>query len=341
MVDSRFFSKPERQTLDQICKILGIDVPRGSDPHFEVSGFAKIDEATSTEITFMHNAKYADKLAGTKAFACLITEKYAHLLPRTTVPLIVEAPYLALAILLKRSYSIHNPQASMRGKTFIAKSAVVAEDAIVEDGCYISDHVVIHSGAIIKSGTFVGPNTTILHGVEVGDGSHIESNVTIGFAIIGKSAYIKTGARIGQQGFGFYVGDTYMEDVMQIGRVLIGDNTQIGANCTIDRGSMGDTKIGNYVRVDNMVYLAHNVEIGDCCILAAHVCLAGSVKVGKSCMMGGQVGIAGHISIGDSVMIAAQSGVINDIESHAKVAGSPAENIMTWRKQMVALRKLA
>ena len=185
-----------------------------------------------------------------------------------------------------------------------------------------------------------GNNVTILDGVEIGENSHIESNVTIGFAVIGKSAYIKTGARIGQQGFGFHVGKTGITDVLQIGKVIIGDDVQIGANCTIDRGSMNDTKIGSHSRLDNLVHVAHNVEIGEYCVIAAQTGIAGSTKIGNQCFFGGQVGIAGHLCIGDKVTIAAQSGVMRNTDSGSKIAGSPAGNIINWHRQTVALQKL-
>jgi UDP-3-O-[3-hydroxymyristoyl] glucosamine N-acyltransferase len=164
--------------------------------------------------------------------------------------------------------------------------------------------------------------------------------VTIGFAIIGKSAYIKTGARIGQQGFGFHIGKTGLTDILQIGRVIIGDDAQIGANCTIDRGSIGDTIIGNHIRIDDMVHIAHNVEIGDYCVIAAQTGIAGSTNIGNACVFGGQVGIAGHLTIGDKVTIAAQSGIMRDIESGVKIAGSPGVNIMNWHRQNVILKRL-
>ncbi len=336
MIDTRFFNKKEFVTIDRICELLSIDVPDEDIASKHIFDIARIDNATDSDITFFHNAKYADDLAKTSAFACVISKEHVHLISGNTIPLIVDEPYLAHAILLKEFYSTKHPT----GKSFISEKSSIAKSVIIEDGCYISDFVTISDGVIIKKGTFIDSNVTILDGVEIGENSHIESNVTIGFAIIGKSAYIKSGARIGQQGFGFHVGKTGITDVLQIGKVVIGDNVQIGANCTIDRGSMNDTKIGNHARLDNLVHVAHNVEIGDYCVIAAQTGIAGSTKIGRQCFLGGQVGIAGHISIGDKVTIAAQSGVMKNTESGNKIAGTPASNIINWHRQTIALKKL-
>lgn len=337
MVDSRFFNKKKFVTIEKICELLSIDVPDQCSSSKEISDIARLDNATQSDITFFHNSKYTDDLSKTKAFACVISKDHQNLVPSGTIAVVVDEPYLALAYLLKEFYSVKD---QVFEKTFISPKANVSKDATIEDGCYISDFVSIADGALIKSGTFIGSNSTILSGVEIGENSHIESNVTIGFAIIGRSAYIKAGARIGQQGFGFHAGKTGITDILQIGRVIIGDNTQIGANCTIDRGSMSDTKIGSHSRIDDMVHIAHNVEIGDYCIIAAQTGIAGSTKVGNACVFGGQVGIAGHINIGNKVIAAAKSGIMKNTDDGSKIAGIPAVGIMNWHRQTIALQKI-
>ena len=337
MIDERFFEKKNYIMLGKICDLLAITLPADCSATKRITGVSRLDNATASDITFFHNAKYAEDLAKTQAFACVINKENVHLLSNKTIPLVVDEPYLAHAILLKAFYSIKG--ASQDG--YISPKANVSSNAKIEQGCYISDNAIISDGAIIKKRTFVGANVTILEGVEIGENSHIEPNVTIGFAIIGNNAYIKTGARIGQQGFGFHVGKTGITDVMQIGKVVIGDDVQIGANCTIDRGSMNDTIIGSHSRIDNLVHVAHNVEIGEYCIIAAQTGIAGSTKIGNQCFFGGQVGIAGHLTVGDKVTIAAQSGVMRNIEAGSKVAGSPATSVLNWHKQTLALQKLA
>ena len=336
MVDTRFYNKREYILFDEVCAFLNVPLPNGCFIKKKISGIARLDVATSADITFFHNTKYATELSKTRAFACIVSQKNACLVPKTTIALIVPEPYLALAVLLKEFYSIKGKHR----EAYLSPKANVSKLAAIEDGCYISDYVTISDGVIVRKGTFIGSNVTILDGVEIGEDSHIEPNVTIGFAVIGKNAYIKTGARIGQQGFGFHVGKTGITDVLQVGKVVIGDDVQIGANCTIDRGSMGDTVVGSHSRIDNLVHVAHNVEIGDYCVIAAQSGIAGSTKIGSQCFFGGQVGIAGHLVVGDKVTIAAQSGVMRDIESGSKVAGSPAVNILNWHRQNVTLKKL-
>lgn len=336
MIDTRFFNKKEYLTIAEICTLLSVPVPDGCPTDKRILNIATLDNASDSDITFFHNAKYLNDLKKTKAFACVVSPEHVGLVPSSTIALVVSEPYLAHAILLRAFYSI---KGGHRG-AFISTKASISTNAIVEDGCYISDYVTISDGAVIKSGTFIGSNVTILDGVEIGANSYIEPNVTIGFALIGSSAYIKAGARIGQQGFGFHVGKTGITDVMQIGRVIIGDDVQIGANCTIDRGSMNDTKIGSHSRIDNLVHIAHNVEIGDYCVIAAQTGIAGSTKVGSQCFFGGQVGVAGHISIGDKVTVAAKSGIMKNTASGSKIAGVPACHIMNWHRQTIALQRL-
>ncbi|MDR3031341.1 MAG: UDP-3-O-(3-hydroxymyristoyl)glucosamine N-acyltransferase [Holosporales bacterium] len=337
MINSKFYTQNRFFSLRDICSILGVFVPEQCNLDKNITSIAKLNEAAETDITFFHNQKYLEDLKNTKAYACILLDKFKKYLPSNVVPVVVNQPYLALALLLKEFYSIKGYDIR---ETFISKNASVSKKAKIGNNCHISDFVFIEDDAMIKDGTFIGPNAAILRGTEIGENSHIESNVTIGFSKIGNNAYIKTGTRIGQQGFGFYMGKEGIVDILQIGVVVIGNNTQIGANCTIDRGSIGETRIGDNVRIDNMVHIAHNVEIDSNSVIAAQTGIAGSSKIGKYCVFGGQVGIAGHIEIGNSVTIAAQSGVMRDADPNSKIAGTPAQNITNWHRQSVLLKKL-
>jgi UDP-3-O-[3-hydroxymyristoyl] glucosamine N-acyltransferase len=317
---------------------LSIGVPEQCNPAQEIDNISTLHEASERDITFFHHSNYEDSLRATQAGACLIKAAHEQLLPARTVALVVEDPYLSLAIILKQFYRIKNSIDT--NKSFVSPKASIAKNATISEDCYISDFVTIEDNVVIKRGTFIGCNTTILQGVEIGEDCHIESNVTVSFAIIGNSAYIKSGARIGQQGFGFHMGRAGFVDVMQVGKVIIGDNVQIGANCTIDRGSINDTRIGHNVRIDNLVHIAHNVEIGDYCVIAAQTGIAGSASIGDACVFGGQVGVVGHVSIGNHVTVAAQSGVMRDTDAGSKVAGSPAINAVAWKRQHVMLKRI-
>lgn len=338
MINPRFYTQTRSYTLKEICEIINSSLPEDCDPNKEIVSIAKLNEAKETDLTFFHNQKYINDLKTTKAYACIISSKFKDYLPNSVIPIIVSQPYLALGYLLKKFYTLKHAQ--IEDNIGISEKASISKRATIGKNCRISDFVVIEDDAIIGDGTFIGPHVTILNGVTIGKNSYIESNVTIGFATIGDNAYIKAGARIGQQGFGFYAGQEGIIDIIQLGSVIIGNNTQIGANCTIDRGSMGDTIIGNNVRIDDMVHIAHNVEIGSNCIIAAQTGIAGSTKIGNALVCGGQVGIAGHLVIGDNVTIAAKSGAMKDTASNTKVAGIPAQNITNWHRQTILLKRL-
>jgi UDP-3-O-[3-hydroxymyristoyl] glucosamine N-acyltransferase len=343
MIDNRFFNVKQSVSFAEICERIGGTVLKKSSSKKMIKGVATLKDATQDDITFFHNSKYADDLRSTKAYSCVLKEEHVSLVPKKVVPVIVKEPYYALSILLRIFYELKivtKYDDTEYTKTYISPSANVSPTAKIGDGCYISNGVSIYDDCLIKDNTFIGANCVIQRGVEIGANSRIESNVSICCAIIGPKAYIKSGARIGQPGFGFYVGPAGPVDILQLGRVIIGRDVQIGANCTIDRGSMEDTIIGNMVRMDDMVHIAHNVHIGDYCVIAAQCGIAGSTFIGKSCFLGGQVGIAGHLKIGDGVSIAAQSGVMNNIENNKKIGGTPATGLSSWLRQIVVVRKL-
>lgn len=343
MIDSRFYNIKSDINIANLCERIGSELPRKTSPNKNIKGIAVLRDANSDEVSFFHNIKYIDDLAKTRAYACIIREEHAHLVPKKVIPIIVKEPYYALAIMLHIFYELKNVTKyddDLQAESYISRSAVVSETAKIGAGCYISNGAVIYDDCVIKDKTFIGSNCVIQRGVEIGESSRIESNVSICCAIIGPKAYIKSGARIGQPGFGFYIGKAGPVDILQIGKVVIGRDVQIGANCTIDRGSMEDTVIGNMVRMDDMVHIAHNVHIGNGCVIAAQCGIAGSTSLGNGCVLGGQVGIAGHLTIGDRVTIAAKSGVMHNIESGKIMGGIPATGISMWHRQTVALRKL-
>jgi UDP-3-O-[3-hydroxymyristoyl] glucosamine N-acyltransferase len=337
MVNPKFYNKKDFVTIKRICELIGAPIPPDANPEQKIINIESVSKATATDITFFHNVKYADELPKTKAFACIITPKHQHQLPKATLAICVNEPYLANAILLKEFYSLKNPA----NGSFISPKASISNTAIIEDDCYISDFAVIADDVVIKKGTFIGSNTVIMYGVEIGRNSHIESNVTIGFATIGDAAYIKSGTRIGMPGFGFHASQTGITDVFHTGTVIVGNNVHIGSNCVIDRGSLSDTIIGNNTRIDNMIYISHNVKIGNGCIIAGLTGIAGSTTIGSACIVGGQVGIGGHLSIGGNVTIAAKSGVMRDIQPGCNVAGIPAVSALSWHRQTSTLQQLA
>jgi UDP-3-O-[3-hydroxymyristoyl] glucosamine N-acyltransferase len=334
MIDTRFFKKATVLTIEQICQILDIKVPENSSKCKTVEGVAHLANATPNDIACYNNSKYLDSLKRTEAGVCLLTAEAAHYLPSTSIALIVPRPYRAYGQIASLLYSISSSNSK------ISSQSSVHAKAKIGNNCSIGAFTVIEKDVIIGDNCSIGPNCVIQEGVTLGNNCYLEASVTIGYALVGDNAYIKPGARIGQAGFGFHMDEKGHFDIPQLGRVLIGNDVQIGANTTIDRGSSSDTKIGNGVRIDNLVQIAHNVEIGDNSVIVAQVGIAGSTKLGKFVIAAGQVGIAGHLNIGNGVKIAAQSGLARNVNDNETVAGSPAVPVREWHKQTIILKRL-
>lgn len=334
MIDSRFFKKAAVLTLEEICQVLEISVPQLSVKNKTFEGTAHLAEATSTDVSCYNNPKYLDDLKKTQAGICLLTAEAVSYLPSTCTGLVVSYPYRSYGKIASIMYPQISVQKGISAQSFIHSTAKIGEN------CSIGPFTVIEENAVIGDNCTVSSNCVIGQGVMLGEECFIESHVSIGYAIIGNKAFIKSGARIGQPGFGFHMDEKGHFDIPQLGRVLIGNNVQIGANTTIDRGSFSDTKIGHGVRIDNLVQIAHNVEIGDNSVLVAQVGVAGSTKLGRFVIAAGQVGIAGHLKIGNGVRIAAQSGLMRDVEDKETIAGSPAVPVREWHKQTIALKRL-
>lgn len=223
------------------------------------------------------------------------------------------------------------------------------EDVSLEPGkiADLNETAEIHSSAVISAGAKIGasvrigPNCSIGCGVTIGDGSRVEAGVSISHAILGRNIHILPGAQIGQAGFGFVEGEDGFVRVPQLGRVIIGDHVEIGANTTIDRGALGDTIIGEGAKIDNLIQIGHNVQIGRYCVLAAQVGISGSCIIGDGVMLGGQVGLADHLNIGDNAKIAAGSGLMHDVPPGEIWAGRPGRPIKSWLREIATLKRLA
>lgn len=224
---------------------------------------------------------------------------------------------------------------------FVSEVSVKNFTKKFHDTITVNETTRVSSDAIIGHGTTIGPHVYIGPGVEIGAGAIIGAGVTISHALIGDNVRILSGARIGQAGFGFEQSETGLQRVPQLGRVIIGDNVEIGANTTIDRGALGDTEIGNGVKIDNLVQIGHNVKLGDYCVLAAQTGISGSCVVGEGVFMGGQVGLADHLTIGDGAQIAAGSGLMRDVPPGGRWGGAPARPVREWLKETATLSKLA
>lgn len=331
-----FYKKKDFITLNELTKLTEIINEETINPEDKIYNVETIDRAKKGEITFLSNNKYIEELKNTEAEFCIIDEKHKDILPNRTKPIIVKNPYYVYTLLLNLLYSVPNfiLEPKISTKAVISNSATIGNNVEIQPGVIIEDGVKIGDNCKICSNTVIGHNCII------GDNSYIGSNTTILYSKIGQNVIIHNNTSIGQCGFGFVYENGFNYKIPQLGIVEISDYVEIGSCVTIDRGAQNNTKIGKCTKIDNLVQIAHGVQIGDGCFFAAQVGIAGSTTVGNYVQMGGKVGIAGHIKIGDMAQIAASSGVMKDVKSCSIIAGAPAMPIKDWHRTTILLKKL-
>lgn len=321
----------------QISEIL--DGTIEGDKKTEVSSVAKIEEGKPGSISFLGNPKYAPYLYETEASIVILNRDFALEKPLKHNPTLirVDDAYACFSQLLELYNQVKHNKIGISSKASIAESAKIGEQVYIGEMSCIGENVEIGNGVKIFPNTFIGDNSIIGENTVVYAGAKIYSETKVG-----KECVIHSGAIIGADGFGFAPNsENNYKKVPQIGNVIIEDHVEIGANTCIDRATLGSTIICKGVKLDNLIQVAHNVEIGENTVIAAQTGIAGSTKIGRDCMIGGQVGIVGHINIADEVKIAAQSGVGHSIEEKgAIVQGSPAIGIGDFKRSYVMFRKL-
>jgi len=304
-------------------KLIGEDV--------EITGLKSISSAKKGDLTFLSDKKYLEALKKSRASAVLVNQEYQLDIPQV----IVKHPQHTFYKLLELLYPEKTP-AGISSKASISESAQIGKNAYIGDFVVIRENVKIGDNAKIYPGCYIGENTVI------GDGTVIHPNVVIyRDTLIGKNVIIHAGCIIAGDGFGYYQEKGIHKKIPHIGRVIIEDNVEIGANTTIDRAMLDDTTIKKGTKIDNLVMIAHNCYIGENTILVSQVGIAGSSKIGKNVTLAGQVGVADHITIGDNVIVTAKSGVAKNLESN-KIYGSGLQAIewSKWKRIMFYLYKL-
>ncbi|HLO77054.1 MAG TPA: UDP-3-O-(3-hydroxymyristoyl)glucosamine N-acyltransferase [Magnetospirillum sp.] len=334
MADSRFFFVAGPFTLARLAEISGAELAGGVNPEQQVVDVASLEQAGADDISFLDNRKYLAAFEASKAGAAIVHPDLAGRAPAGMALLLSKDPYRAYAKVAQAFY----PRPAVQPWT--APTAYVDPSATVGEGCRIEYGAVIGARAEIGARCHIGPNAVVGDGVVLGDDCIVGANATVQFAVIGRNVNIYPGARIGQDGFGFAMGPQGHLKVPQLGRVIIGDNVEIGANTTIDRGAGPDTVIGAGCMIDNLVQIGHNVQLGRGCVIVAQVGISGSTKLGDFVAAGGQAGVAGHLTIGPGARIAAQAGVAKNIPAGETVGGTPAVPQMDWLRQSAALNKL-
>ena len=335
MADPRFFDRAGPYSLEALAALSGAKLQPPGDAARLVRDVSPLETAGPDDVTFLDNRKYIDAFVGSRAGAAFVDQSFAAKAPAGMALLLAPDPYKAFA----RAAQAFYPQPPVvPGR---APSAIIDPDAVVPDDCDIGAHVVIAAAVRLGARCRVGPNTVIETGVELGEDCRIGANVTLSHCRIGARVVLHPGVRIGQPGFGFAPDPQGPVKIPQLGRVIIGDDVDIGANTTIDRGSGHDTVIGAATMIDNLVQIGHNVVIGRGCILAGQVGISGSTRLGDFVMAGGQAGLAGHLRIGSGARIAAKSGLMRDVEAGATVGGSPAVPFALFMRQIAILQRLA
>ncbi len=310
--------------LSQITKELNLDF-YGND--IEIDGIHTLKEATSSQLSFFTDAKYASELHQTKAAAVFIDEKHADLLPDTTIALVTDEAYLKLAlaskffahkIITKGGHPNLGENYDVDKRVRFGNNVTVGDNVTIMAGCYVGDNVVIGSNTLLY------PNVTLYHGTHMGE-----------------NCIIHAGAVVGCDGYGFaHTKQGEHIKIYQNGNVVVEDNVEIGANCTIDRAVFGTTFIRKGTKLDNLIQIAHNCDVGEHSLMAAQVGLAGSTTLGRNVVMGGQSATAGHLEVGAFTTIAGKGGVTKSLEGGKMYAGFPAIEIKVWRKMQAVLMRM-
>lgn len=335
MADPRFYTRKGPFSLDELAAISGATLHEPAAASRTLIDVASLEDADAETISFLDNPKYTTHLERSQAGACVISAEMAARAPEGMALLISTEPYRAYAKIATHFY----PEALALPDGFT--DAPIDPTAQLADGVTLAPGVVIGAKAEIGEGTAIGPNTIIGPGVVIGQECQIGGHCTITHSLLGDGVVIHPGARIGQAGFGFAMGAEGHLKVPQLGRVIIEDDVDIGANTTIDRGSGPDTVIGAGSRIDNLVQIGHNVRLGRGCVVVSQAGISGSTKIGDFVVLGGQAGVAGHMEIASGVRLAGKSGVTKSLTQPGDYGGFPAVPVRDWRRREVTLAKLS
>lgn len=333
MADKVFYEYSGPKSIEEIIAITNATLLTSGKEKEQIENICSIESASKNDLCFFYDKKNKDMAKSIKAKACITTQDLTNLIPEGVIVLTSDNPKLSFINLVSAFYSEHKPVAKTEPDASIALTARIGKN------CYIGHNVVIEDNVTIGDNCVIEANVVICRGCQIGNNCRIGNNASIAYCLMGNDCYVYTGARIGQDGFGFSVVEGRHKRIPQIGRVIIGNDVEVGANTCIDRGAIDDTIIGDGTRIDNLVQVAHNDKIGNCCILVSQTGIAGSCTLGDYVVCGGQVGLADHLKIGNGVQIGAQSGVMRDIEPGAIVMGTPTVPFKDFMRQVAFLQK--
>jgi UDP-3-O-[3-hydroxymyristoyl] glucosamine N-acyltransferase len=337
--DKNFYTS---QNLSLLCisKHIGATIYQNGEKisiseDIKIKSIGDISTGTEEQIGFIESKKYLKSLADTNLLACITSISALEYAPKGLILLVVENPGVQYAKASALLYPTPSPSKPQSTNYYISPTAALGKGSEVDFGCYIGENAIIGDNVKIHPNTYIGDN------VKIGNNCIIYSNVTIQCSIIGNNAIIHPGARIGQDGFGYKTEHGKHIKVPQIGNVVIGNNVEIGSNTCVDRGSITSTIIKDECKLDNMVQIGHNVELGKGCIIISQVGIAGSSKIGDYVIVAAKAGIAGHLKIADYVQIGAKSGITTNISEKGQVVlGFPAKPARQFWKQEALIRKM-
>lgn len=334
----------ENANLGWLARKLDCSLIDSSDAKLSFAGLSSASNPKKDTVAFVQSIKglELDRLSVCTAVIC--SEKTSDQLPEGLIALIVASPHTAFASAARELYpaSLGNARRGPKeGEYELVNAAHISTTARIEQNVTIEAGAVIGANVAIGSDTYIGANATIAANCQIGRNCSIGPSTSMQYCLLGDGVTIHTGARIGQDGFGFVPGSNGLEKMPQLGRVIIQNNVEIGANTTVDRGTLDDTVIGEGTKIDNLVQIGHNVVIGRNCAIAAFSGMSGSSVIGDGCLIGGRVGIADHITIGKGVQLAATSSVMNDIPDGERWAGTPAQPFKAFFREQATLRRLA
>lgn len=336
MIDTRFHLCIGPLALSQLCERAGHGglVSAGMDA-CRIEGASDLDDAAEGSISLAASETYRKRLSTTRATAVIVSSSLADAVSEGTVALVADDPYGVFIDLLNVLYP---------NDTFNVAANGARTDGIdpkIETGALIGKGAVLGAGCEIGSGTVIGANAVIGAGVTVGRDCVIGASAVVECAHLGNGVVLQPGVIIGAEGFGFQMGRLGHKKIPQLGRVIIQDRVEIGANSTLDRGTLGDTTIGEGSKIDNLVQVGHNCRIGRNCVISGMSGLAGSTVLEDGVVMGANAGASGHLTIGAGAVVMARSGITHDIPPGATVGGAPAQDVRLWKREIAAIRRLA
>lgn len=341
MTNTSFFAPARRLSVIEAAQLCSAELFSADYADRQITSISNVESACSGALLFASGKSYQDKLASLPDCTIICTPQLAPFVGKNVAVLVSDRPQQAFGALGRVLFPNSIKPQSFSGFTGISSNAHISKTAIIESDVTIEAGAIIGEFVEIGSGTIVGPSAVIGAQCKIGRDCAIGPGATLTNSLLGNRVLVHSGARLGQDGFGFTPGAKGLEKMPHIGRVILQDDVEIGANTTIDRGALADTIIGEGTKIDNLVQIAHNVRVGRNCVITGHCGLSGSVTLGDNVMLGGRVGIADHVTLGNGVQVAAASGVMNDIPDNERWGGLPAQPLKQFFRELSMIRTLA